>query len=67
MAGQLRVSTNANHIRLASWRSDVRWGWILAVALGTLLGLLVAAWLGETGEPDQFGLGVAVTGHRSEP
>ena len=41
-------------------RTEVRWGWILAIALGWILGLLVATWLGETGArlgaPDQFDL-----------
>jgi hypothetical protein len=39
----------------------IRWGWITAVALGWLLGLNVAAWLGVTGArlgpPDAFDLG----------
>ena len=38
----------------------IRWGWVLAVALGCFLGLLLATWLGETGArlgpPDQFDL-----------
>ena len=38
----------------------IRWGWISAIALGCLLGLLVAAMLGVTGArlgaPDDFDL-----------
>jgi hypothetical protein len=41
-------------------RPRIRWGWISAVALGCLLGLLVAALLGVTGArlgaPDDFDL-----------
>jgi len=41
-----------------SLRTDIRWGWILAIALGCFLGLLTATWLGETGAslgvPDRF-------------
>jgi hypothetical protein len=41
--------------------SDVRWSWILAVALGWILGLLFAARVGVTGArlgpPDAFDLG----------
>ena len=38
----------------------VRWSWITAIALGCLLGLFLATWLGETGArlgpPDAFDL-----------
>jgi len=38
----------------------IRWGWISAIALGCLLGLLIAAMLGVTGArlgaPDDFDL-----------
>jgi hypothetical protein len=41
-------------------RSSVRWGWITAIALGCLLGLVLATALGETGgrlgPPDAFDL-----------
>ena len=41
-------------------RPPIRWGWISAIALGCLLGLLVAAMLGVTGArlgaPDDFDL-----------
>ncbi|MGH9147481.1 MAG: hypothetical protein ACRD1Q_12280 [Vicinamibacterales bacterium] len=36
----------------------IRWSWILAVCLGSWLGLLTATWLGETGarlgQADEF-------------
>lgn len=42
-------------------RQRIRWGWISAVALGCLLGLLAAGLLGVTGArlgpPDDFDLG----------
>ena len=44
-----RLLALANDSRLTSQRSHIRWSWVLAVALGTLLGLLVATFLGETG------------------
>ena len=41
-------------------RPRIRWGWISAIALGCLIGLLVAALLGVTGArlgaPDDFDL-----------
>jgi hypothetical protein len=41
-------------------RPPIRWGWISAVALGCLIGLLVATLLGVTGarlgSPDDFDL-----------
>jgi hypothetical protein len=41
-------------------RPPIRWGWISAIALGCLIGLLVAAMLGVTGArlgaPDDFDL-----------
>jgi len=44
-----RLLALANDIRLTSERNHIRWSWVLAVALGTLLGLLIATLLGETG------------------
>jgi hypothetical protein len=35
--------------RACRFRLTVRWGWISAIALGCLIGLLMATWLGETG------------------
>jgi hypothetical protein len=47
-------------LSLDATRPRIRWGWISAVALGCLLGLLVAAMLGVTGArlgaPDDFDL-----------
>ena len=49
-------------------RPRIRWGWISAVALGCLLGLLVAALLGVTGArlgaPDDFDLGGVSSGNQ---
>lgn len=49
-------------------RPRIRWGWISAVALGCLIGLLVAALLGVTGArlgpPDDFDLDGVSSGSR---
>lgn len=58
-----RFLASANDVQLTSQGNHIRWGWVLAVAMGTLLGLLIATWLGETGAtfggPDKFDLGQA--------
>jgi hypothetical protein len=47
--------------RAGSERPRIRWPWIVAVALGWLMGLTFAAWAGVTGArlgpPDAFDLG----------
>ena len=49
-------------------RPRIRWGWISAIALGCLIGLLVAALFGVTGArlgaPDDFDLGGVSSGGR---
>jgi hypothetical protein len=44
-----RILAIANDVHLTWQRNHIRWSWVLAVALGTFLGLLIATLLGETG------------------